>query len=187
MECHVRPARPDEAAAVAELASATFPLACPADMGEDDIRDYSEGHLTESHFAAHLADPDADVLVCDGDGLVGYALVFHGEGARPSPEFGVTAAPASFLSKCYVRPDAHGSGVAKRLLDAAAATAAARGSTGLWLNVNYENFRAMRFYEKHGWRHTGYTEFKVGQRVHRDPVYEFRLHGADLRGEDSGT
>lgn len=183
MECTVRSARPDEAAAVAELAAATFPLACPADMGEADIEDYIDGHLTESHFAAHLADPDADVLVCDDGGmLLGYALVFHGAATEPSPEFGVTAESASFLSKCYVRPAAHGSGVAKRLLDAAAASAAARGSQAMWLNVNYENFRAMRFYEKHGWRHVGFTEFKVGQRVHRDPVYEIRLGEAQPSG-----
>lgn len=183
MECKVRSARPDEAAAVAELAQATFPLACPADMGEDDIRDYIDGHLTTSHFAAHLADPDADVLVCDdGGALLGYALVFHGDAAAPAEGLGVTVSPASFLSKCYVRPAAHGSGVAKRLLDAAAASASARGAAGVWLNVNYENFRAMRFYEKHGWRHVGFTEFKVGQRLHRDPVYEIRLGDAQPSG-----
>jgi diamine N-acetyltransferase len=171
----VRLAVEGEAGVVAELAAATFPLACPADMGERDIQDYIGGHLTEAHFEAYLTRPDADVLVHDDGEFSGYALVFHGETAVPKPEFGVSVAPVSFLSKCYVRPESHGSGVASALLAAALERARERGARGMWLNVNYENFRAMRFYEKHGWRRVGSTRFRVGQRVHDDPVYEFIL------------
>lgn len=49
-----------------------------------------------------------------------------------------------------------------------------RDVEGLWLNVNYDNHRAQRFYAKHGWERIGYVDFIVGDAVHRDPVYQKR-------------
>ncbi|NLE98388.1 MAG: GNAT family N-acetyltransferase [Propionibacterium sp.] len=173
MQQDVRIAVAGDADSVAALAAATFPLACPADMVEADIQAYIDGNLTAAHFAEHIASPDADVLI-HGD-FDGYVLMFYGDDATADPSFNVTIEGPAFLSKCYVRPESHGSGIAKVLLEAAMERARGRGCPGMWLNVNYENYRAQRFYDKHGWQQVGYVDFKVGERVHRDPVYELHF------------
>lgn len=56
-----------------------------------------------------------------------------------------------YLDQIVVAPDAWGGGIAVMLLDAARA----RSPTGLDLLVNKDNLRAIRFYEKHGFRYDG--------------------------------
>lgn len=176
MAVTVRFARQDEAEAVAALATDTFPLACPPTLGPDDIRDYIATHLTGAHFAEHLASDQREVLVAEEDGeLLGYVLLFFGPDGEPSAELGVTLAPAGLLSKLYVRPGHHGAGVSRLLMDGAIERGRVRGCDGLWLNVNYANLRAQRFYEKTGWVRVGYVDFVVGGAVHRDPVYQLSI------------
>ena len=176
MSYHIRQAQSDEATAVADLATQTFPMACPPSLSEHDMRAYIDAHLTARHFEAHIAHPERDVLVAyDETHLLGYVLLFFGPDAAPAPELGVTLATSGLLSKCYVRRECHGKGVAAALLDAAGRRAVEQGVEGLWLNVNYDNHRAQRFYAKHGWECVGYVDFVVGEAVHRDPVYQKRV------------
>lgn len=173
MNYHIRQARPDEATAVADLAVETFPMACPPSLSEHDMRAYIDAHLTAQRFAEHIAHPERDVLVaCDDTHLLGYVLLFFGPDGAPAPDMGVTLATSGLLSKCYVRHESHGQGVAAALLEAAEHRAVERGVEGLWLNVNYDNHRAQRFYAKHGWERVGYVDFIVGKAVHRDPVLQ---------------
>lgn len=179
----IRKARAQEAVGVSTLAAETFPLACPPGMPEEDIRAYIAEHLTSDSFAGYIAADDADVAVAvEGDEYLGYTLVFLGDKAVPDPSFGVDLSPGALISKCYVRPDQHGKGVALQLLDAARADALARGYEGVWLNANNQNLRAQRFYEKHGFEHTGFVHFVVGDSSFRDPVYQWRPAGMDKSG-----
>lgn len=172
----IRFAEAGEAGVVAELAAETFPLACPASLGEPEIRDYIAAHLTREHFDEHLASADREVLVAEEDGeLLGYVLLFFDSDGATAPDMGVTLATSGLLSKCYVRRECHGKGVAAALLEAAECRAGERDVEGLWFNVNYDNHRAQRFYVKHGWECVGYVDFVVGDAVHRDPVYQKRV------------
>lgn len=56
-----------------------------------------------------------------------------------------------YLDQIVVAPDAWGGGIAVLLLDAARTLS----PTGLDLLVNKDNARAIRFYEKHGFRYDG--------------------------------
>ena len=51
----VRVARSDEAAALAELAAATFPLACPPHTSAEAITDFIRTVLAAENFASYLA------------------------------------------------------------------------------------------------------------------------------------
>jgi tRNA (guanine37-N1)-methyltransferase len=63
----------------------------------------------------------------------------------------VSARPAIELSRFYTRAVAHGSGtVAGPLMRATIDAAGAARASTVWLGVNEENARAIRFYEKHG-------------------------------------
>ncbi|WP_143860794.1 GNAT family N-acetyltransferase, partial [Nocardia cerradoensis] len=76
--------------------------------------------------------------------------------------------PALEISKMYVLPGHHGTGVSTALMGAALRHAREGGYPGVWLGVNQENHRAQRFYAKHGFEKVGTKTFTVGREVHHD-------------------
>ena len=169
----IRTATADDAGRLAQLAAVTFPLACPPASSRDDIAAHLAGTLSEANFRAYLADLAITVLVLDAGGeLRGYSLL----AARPAQDPGVAAVltvlPSTELSKCYVHPDHHGLGAAAELMHASIGAAAAAGARGLWLGVNDQNVRAIRFYDKSGFRKVGTKSFRLGGTVEHDFVME---------------
>jgi len=172
----IRRATADDAGSLAELAAVTFPLACPPSSSAADIAAHLAATLSEENFRSYLADPEITILVIDAaGGLRGYSLL----AARPSQDPDVAAAltilPSTELSKCYVHPDHHGLGAAAELMHASIVEAAGAGARGLWLGVNELNARAIRFYEKSGFRKVGTKSFRLGSTVEHDFVMERRV------------
>lgn len=173
MTHQIRTATADDAGRLAALAAITFPLACPPESRPEDIAAHVANTLSEANFRAYLADPAVTVLVIDAGGdLRGYSLLV----ARPARDPEVAAVlsehPCTELSKCYVHPGHHGLGASAELMHASIGAAAAGGARGLWLGVNSQNARAIRFYEKSGFRKVGTKSFQLGNTVEHDFVME---------------
>lgn len=116
------------------------------------------------------------MLVIDSDGdLRGYSMLVDRPASDPDVAAALTILPATELSKCYVHPDRHGLGAAAELIHASLAEAAASGAAGMWLGVNSQNARAVRFYEKSGFRKVGTKSFTLGTTVEHDFVMERAL------------
>lgn len=96
--------------------------------------------------------------------------------ARPASDTDVASAltltPSAELSKCYVHPEHHGLGAAAELMEATLDRAAGTGAAGVWLGVNSQNAKAIRFYEKNGFRKVGTKSFRLGEAVEHDFVME---------------
>lgn len=173
MTHRIRKATANDAGALAELAAVTFPLACPPSSSPADVAAHLAGTLSERHFEGYLADPEATILVIDVDGaLLGYSLLVDRPASDPDVTAALTLLPSTELSKCYVHPDHHGLGAAAELMRASVQAAAEAGSAGIWLGVNNENARAVRFYEKSGFRKVGTKTFTVGTSLEHDFVME---------------
>ena len=169
----IRTATADDAGGLAALAAVTFPLACPPSSTAADIAAHVAATLSEDNFRAYLSDPQITVLVIDVDGdLRGYSLLVARPARDPDVASALTILPSTELSKCYVHPDHHGLGAAAELMHASVAAAAAAGARGLWLGVNEQNARAIRFYEKSGFRRVGTKSFTLGSSVEHDFVME---------------
>jgi ribosomal protein S18 acetylase RimI-like enzyme len=170
----IRAARVDEAAALAELAAATFALACPPHTSPEAIAAFIRDVLAQAHFEAHLADSERLLLVAeDSTGrLTGYTMLVFGEPHDADAAAAIRIRPTVELSKCYVRADVHGSGTAAALMAATLDAGRERGAAGSWLGVNEENARALRFYGKHGFERVGRKHFLVGDRYEDDYVLE---------------
>ncbi|GAA1055325.1 N-acetyltransferase [Agromyces luteolus] len=197
MTVTIRPATSGDAEALARLAAVTFPLACPPSTTADAIAWFIAEQLSEVRFAEYLVDPDRTILVAEPDrasgagialaeseavaatgGLVGWSMLVSTEDGVPADEdaaSSVTTRPAIELSKMYVHPVAHGAGIAGSLMAATLAAAAATGAAVVWLGVNLENGRAIRFYEKQGFEVVGTKGFRLGDRVEHDHVLERSL------------
>nr|WP_258369385.1 GNAT family N-acetyltransferase [Georgenia satyanarayanai] len=157
----MRPADPDDVAALAALAAVTFPLACPPSLGAEAIAAHVATQLDVDSFARFLTDPRRLLHVAadeDTGALLGYTMVVLDSPAPGQEE----SAGVAELSKCYVHPDVHGGGLAARLVAAATDAAAQHGARELWLGTNVANRRARRFYERCGFAVVGRRTYDVG-------------------------
>lgn len=159
------------------LAAATFPLACPPHTTDEAKAEFIRTVLSRERFAEYLADPRRSLLVDDdGSGhLRGYTMLIHGEPSDPDAAASITLRPTVELSKCYVLAREQGYGTSGMLMAASLAVADEWGAAGIWLGVNEENARAIRFYEKSGFTKVGRKSFLVGDRYESDFVLERAL------------
>jgi ribosomal protein S18 acetylase RimI-like enzyme len=172
----IRKAGAGDAAALAGLAAVTFPLACPPGSSPEDIRIHLKRTLSEDRFAEYLADSKIAILVLEEGGqLDGYTLLVDRQATDPDVLRALSAQPSVELSKCYVHPDHHGRGAASALMLASLDWAADQGAAGVWLGVNSENAKAIRFYEKSGFTRVGTKSFTLGDSVENDFILEYAL------------
>ena len=145
---------------LASVAARTFPLACPPSVSPANIAAFIDANLSEQRFTGYLTDSRRRILTarCD-DRIVAYAMLIR-DGDDDRVE----------LSKMYVLPDNHGSGVSTALMDASLAAAADWGAACVWLGVNQKNERAQRFYTKSGFAITGTRTFQLGAHTEHDYV-----------------
>jgi ribosomal protein S18 acetylase RimI-like enzyme len=161
-----------DAVELAAVAARTFPLACPPSAALDDIASFIAANLSDARFADYLADPQRLILTTNDDDnrITGYAMLISGVSDDPDIQRAVHIRPAFELSKMYVLPAHHGSGVAAALMSAALGAAADRGAGCVWLGVNKKNQRAQRFYSKHGFTVSGNRSFQLGDHTESDYV-----------------
>ncbi|MDP9027535.1 MAG: GNAT family N-acetyltransferase [Actinomycetota bacterium] len=172
----IRPGRSADAAALAAVAAATFPLACPPHTSDEAKADFIAKNLTETSFAGYLADPERALFLAElDDAPVGYTMLVFGEPHDQDVSAAISLRPTVELSKMYVLPGQHGAGVSSALMRTSLDEARARGAVGAWLGVNEENVRANRFYEKSGFERVGSKKFLVGERWEDDFVRERAL------------
>ncbi|WP_198413583.1 MULTISPECIES: GNAT family N-acetyltransferase [Cryobacterium] len=174
----IRTAGAADAGVLAELAAATFALACPPHTTHEAIAAFVRDVLSESNFDAYLADRGRMLFLAEDPetGLpLGYTMLIFGEPGDPEVLAAIGIRPTVELSKCYLRAESHGRGAAAALMTATLDAARDRGARGAWLGVNQENARAIRFYGKHGFARVGTKHFLVGDRFEDDFVLERAL------------
>ena len=92
--------------------------------------------------------------------LAGFGAALRVAGPEGAP-VGLCVIRADELHQLFVAADARGSGVAAALLEDGESRLARNGIRQAWLDVVVGNQRAMRFYDKHGWRQTRRQGFDV--------------------------
>ncbi|MEV6288626.1 GNAT family N-acetyltransferase [Kribbella sp. NPDC051770] len=94
-----------------------------------------------------LADPESLVLVATtDDAVVGHLI------GKFLPASEMWIAPRAELISMYVRPEVRGGGGAGQLIEAFADWARQRGAARLEVDAYASNERALRVYERHGFR-----------------------------------
>ena len=137
-----------------------------------DLDMYCATAFTPDAFGASTSDVDANAvkptcirIVADADGVVaGYAQLVAG--AEPNVQ---GMAPIE-LQRFYVDRAFHGRGLAQQLMARCREDATAAQHDALWLGVWERNDRAIRFYERCGFRIVGTQQFMMGTDAQRDLV-----------------
>ena len=170
--CVIRRGVSGDAAMLAALGARTFHETFAADNTPEDMAAYVAHAYGVKQQGAELALPDATFLIAEVDGAVaGYTYLRE----APPPAHVTEPAPgqpgvAVEIARFYVDAPWQGQGIARALMDAAAAEAARRGARTLWLGVWERNARAIRFYAKCGFHDVGSQPFRLGSDLQRDRV-----------------
>lgn len=171
-------AAPADAAQLAAVAAVTFPLACPADSLPEDIARHIETQLSAERFTGYIESARHTILCLrEGERIGGWSMVALDQPTDEDVLGALSISPTVELSKFYVHPDHHGRGAAAALMQRTLELAAGSGLPGVWLGVNQENARALRFYSKHGFRRVGTKRFRLGDRFEDDFILEQALPG----------
>jgi len=166
-----RPARPDDAALLAELGASTFTETFESVNTPEDFAAYMTAAFGEEIQRAELQDPDTTVFFAERDGdAVGYVMLREGR-----PPSSVSADDALQIARLYARQRVLGRGVGAALMQCALAEAAGRGKDAVWLGVWDRNERAIRFYESWGFHQSGTQPFLLGTDLQTDLVMVRRI------------
>ncbi len=106
----------------------------------------SELDRVRAFLKERLAQGDSVLLIAEADGqALGFTQLY--------PSFSsVSMAPIFILNDLFVRPEARRSGVARRLLEAAAGRAREAGAIRLTLSTALTNTAAQALYASAGWQ-----------------------------------
>lgn len=159
--------------ALARLAQDTYVETFGHLYRPEDLDAFFAEVLSEAAIAAEMRDPAVAYRLIDADGeLVGYCKVGPVKvPAKPTE-------PALELRQLYLRQSAQGLGLGDALLTWAMDEARTRGAKLLYLSVFSENFRAQRFYRRHGFQHGGEYHFIVGEQADHEYWWWRRLDTA---------
>ena len=157
---------PADAGALAELAARTFADAFAADNRAADLQAHLDAAYNVDQLARELADPAVTTLLAYRDErLIAYAQI-----RRKTLPACVTATQPIELQRFYVDREAHGTGVAMKLMTEVQRVARRAGAEHLWLGVWERNARALAFYRKAGFHDVGSHFFDVGSDRQTDRV-----------------
>lgn len=160
-----------DAVALAELGARTFSDTFLADNDPDDIAAFLAETFSPEKQAAELADRASSYLVAELDGaLVGYAKLHRG----PAPACVEGGSPIE-IARLYVARAQLGRGTGEALMARCVEDARKASHDTIWLGVWERNARALRFYERWGFRRVGAHVFVVGKDPQNDLLLSRRL------------
>lgn len=162
----------DDAPALAEIGRTTFVDTFGHLYSPENLSMFVKSAYSLETAQSELASADRLFRVAEIDGqFVGYCKL----GLTYGFEHDVGTRKVMELKQLYLRAEAQGTGIAQELMQWAFDEARARGFDAIALTVWSENYKAQRFYEKHGFTKWADTYFMVGN--HRDDEY---IYGIDL-------
>lgn len=166
----IRPATFADATVLARLGKETFLESHGHSAGPDVIAAYVADKYTPAVLQAELEDPRAIYHIAfAGDEPVGFTkLLFN----QPHPN--VPVQTVAKLERIYVLEAHFDKKAGQALFEHAVQLARTAGQQGLWLFTWKENARAIRFYEKNGFRIAGTYDFHLSPE-HANPNWQLFL------------
>lgn len=155
-----------DAELISRMAIQTFRESHGTSASEKDIEEYTITKLSVDLFKEELADPkNIFRLAFLNEVPVAFSKMIY-DLANPK----INDAPVCKLEKLYVLKEYYDQKIGKPLFDLNIKLAKQNKQKGIWIYVWTENKRALRFYEKQGFKIIADTFFKVSE-THSNPNY----------------
>ncbi len=155
---------------LADLATQTFIESHGHSAGAADIEAYVSEKYTPAMLKAELEDP-ANIyhILYYHKRPVGFSKIVLNDPYEDSPGAAITKLERIYLQKSY-----YGTNLGPALMDYLLHLMKKEKQTGVWLYVWKENNRAIRFYEKKGFKITGSHDFPISA-THTNPNHRMFL------------
>lgn len=167
MTIAIRPAVPEDAAALALLGQATTLETYSTVLPRSDMLAHAGHEHGQARYAGWLADPDYRIWVAELEAtrnLVGYVVLCPAD--LPTP----TGPGDLEVRRIYVLAPYKGDGLGALLMDVAVEGARAAGARRVLLGVHGGNTAAQAFYVRQGYTQAGVRKFQVGANTYDDLV-----------------
>ena len=168
----IRPARPDDAPALALIGQATTLETYSQVLLREDMLAHATHEHGAARYAQWLADPAYRIWVAerpDTMNIVGYVVLCP-------PDLPVPTGPDDLeVKRIYVLATLKGGGLGARLMGTAVDAARAAGATRVLLGMHSGNSAAHAFYARQGYVQAGVRKFQVGANVYDDLVLALAL------------
>ena len=162
----IRQATRHDARIIADLGRRTFRTSFEADNRPEDMERYLSLNFTATRLEDQLSDPGAIfLLACINYKEVGYVMLRTGE----TPDSVPGSRPVE-LVRFYIEDEIIGKGYGSALMKSCLETAKKSGHRTVWLGVWEKNLRAIRFYEKWGFKKVGAQKFVLGSDLQNDYI-----------------
>ena len=150
--------------ALLDLAQTSFVQAFTEGNKPENVQAYLSEAFTAVQLEKEWKNPASTFLLASLEGkLVGYTKV-----NLAAAQTDVQDPDSLEVARLYTLEEVWGRGVGQFLLDAALDFAKEKGKRFVWLGVWEHNARAIRFYEKNGFKAFGSHPFPFGDEVQND-------------------
>lgn len=158
----IRPARTEDAQALADLGRGTFIDTFVTGFGipypEADLTAFLDASFNADAIRTKLAEPGAAWWVAERDGEL-LAFANTGPNTLPHPD---SAASHAELRRLYVSKAAQGLGLGTKLLAVSLEWMEQNTDGPLWIGVWSGNAKALKLYEAYGFEKAGEYQYPVG-------------------------
>lgn len=169
----IRPAKPSDAARLAELAERTFRDTFGSANTMENMNLHCKTNYSESLQAAEISNPEMTTLICEEQGnLIAFAQLRWGKAPAC-----VSADHPGEILRLYVENNWQGKGMAQDLMFEGIAQMEQRQADVVWLGVWEKNPRAISFYKKIGFVEVGEHIFRLGLDAQRDIIMARPVRG----------
>jgi len=166
MEVSIRRAKPEDAATLSVLGRQTFFDTFTGTCTEKDMEQFLDEYFNLDQVKKELSNENDFFFLAEVEGVAaGYLRMMedysHFELMKKWK--------ALELKRIYIDKNFHGKGIAQQLINFVESFAREKRYEVIWLGVWEHNLRAKRFYEKSGFKDSGYThDFPIGNTPQTD-------------------
>ncbi len=154
-----------------ELSRKTFTDAFGADNNPDDLEDYLKSAFGEENLRLELLNPLSGFYFGKIEGeTVGYFKINLGDAQTDFRE-----EDAMELERLYVKKAFQNQEIGQKMLDEVIEMAVQRKMRYLWLGVWEKNIRAINFYLRNNFKHSGTHPYMVGNDKQTDKIMKLQL------------
>ena len=166
MEINIRRININDVTALSIIAQQTFFDTFTGTCTDEDMQDFLKQFYNEEQLGKELLDPETFCYFAEANGVPIAYLHFKEDYTNFPAE---KKWKALELKRIYVLKAFHGEGIAQKLMDFVLNFAAENKYEMLWLGVWEHNIRAQKFYDKYGFKNSGYThDFPIGNTPQTD-------------------
>jgi diamine N-acetyltransferase len=137
----------------------------------EDMKAYIAEAFSLEQIRSELTDKETIVFIVEIEGeMIGFAKM-----REHSTEDCISDPDPIEIQRFYIEPGFHGRGIAQALMEKCLKEAKRKNYKTIWLGVWEHNFRAQKFYEKHGFKKAGEHVFVLGSDAQTDWVMDKKL------------